>query len=167
MDKAYFETLSRYHRWAYGRLYDEVDRLPEGQYFASRKLFFDSIHGTLNHLLLVERLWMGRLTGNPVEFNGLDDELIKAAVPLRDAIFEQCDAWDDYIERLDASALEQDVEYRNTRGDVLAFPLGLLLAHVFNHATHHRGQISAALTQSGLPAPVMDIPYYLMEESSR
>lgn len=164
MDKAYLQTMARYNRWAYERLYNEIDRLPEGQYFADRGLFFRSIHGTLNHLLLAERLWLGRFVGDPPVFNGLDEELVEAMVPLRDAIFEQCSAWDAYIDALDPELLERDLAYRNTRGQELAFPLKFLLAHVFNHASHHRGQVSTALTQSGLPAPVMDLVYFMMEE---
>ena len=167
MELHYFSTLARYHRWAYGKLYDQVDRLPEGQYFESRGLFFDSIHGTLNHLLLAERIWMGRFIGEPYAFNGLDDELLEAAVPLRDAMFEQCDKWDAFVDSLAASDLDADVRYRNTQGTELAFPLEYLLGHVFNHATHHRGQVSAVLTQSGLPAPVMDLPFFLIEEARK
>lgn len=165
MDKEYFATLARYHRWASEQLYDQVDRLPEGQYFASRRLFFDSIHGTLNHILLADRIWYGRFVGKPFKLSGLDQELVEAMVPLRDEIFEQCARWSAFVEELDGERLDQPLSYTDTQGREHSYPLKFLLAHVFNHATHHRGQVSAALTQAGLPAPVMDLPYFLMEEA--
>lgn len=167
MDKAYFETLARYHRWACEQLYDQVDRLTDGQYFQQRRLFFGSVHGTLNHILLAERIWHGRFIDKPYAITGLDQELVAGRVPLRDAIFEQCTAWDKYLADLEPGAPDRELSYVNTHGRKFSYPLKLLLAHVFNHATHHRGQVSAALTQAGLEAPAMDIPYFLIEESGQ
>jgi uncharacterized damage-inducible protein DinB len=138
-----------------------------GSIFQQRRLFFGSVHGTLNHILLAERIWHGRFIDKPHAFTGLDQELVTGRVPLRDAIFEQCTTWDIYLAGLGPDALDRELRYTNTHGRAFAFPLKLLLAHVFNHATHHRGQVSAALTQAGLEAPVMDIPYFLIEESAR
>src|SRR5690606_17438558 len=61
--RKYFPILARYHRWAYGRLYERIDELGDADYHADRGLFFRSIHGSLNHLLLVDRLWLQRLEG--------------------------------------------------------------------------------------------------------
>ena len=165
MDKAYFLELAGYHRWAYERLYEQVDRLTEGAQREDRGLFFRSVHGTLNHLLLVERLWHGRMIRKPYAVTGLDQEIEANPTALRDGIFRQCDVWDDYIAGLDGDALLENLDYTSTKGEAHSMPLRFLLAHVFNHATHHRGQISTALTQAGLAAPVMDIPYYLAEKS--
>lgn len=162
MSKEYFETLSRYHFWAFERLYDQVDRLSDGQYRQDRGMFFRSVHGTLNHILLAERIWLGRFTGKPYEVTGLDQELEQERTQLRDAIFEQCELWEEYIGGLTGKAIEAPLRYTNTKGQEFEFPLSLLLGHVFNHATHHRGQASTALTQAGLEAPVMDLPYFLI-----
>jgi uncharacterized damage-inducible protein DinB len=49
----------------------------------------------------------------------------------------------------------------------MSLPFAATLAHVFNHGTHHRGQISAALTAMGQPAPELDLVFLLQEESTR
>lgn len=163
MNTEYFKTLAAYHRWAYEKLYDQVDRLSDGQYHLDRAMFFDSIHGSLNHLLLADRIWYGRFIDKPFELTGLDQELEEERTRLRDAIFDQCDTWEQYIAGLTESDLASELKYRNTKGRTLEMPMVYLLGHVFNHATHHRGQVSTALTQAGLEAPVMDLPYFLME----
>ncbi len=162
MNSAYFRTLSAYHRWAFERLYNQVDRLSDGQYHQDRGMFFQSVHGTLNHILLVERLWHGRFVGKPYAVDGLDQELEVERTRLRDALFEQCDTWDDYIASLSETDITGILKYQNLQGRELEMPLVYLLGHVFNHATHHRGQISVALTQAGLEAPEMDLPYHLL-----
>lgn len=159
--KTHFSMLARYHRWAYDRLYERVDELDDTDYFADKGLFFGSIHGSLNHLLLVDRLWQARLEGVVTGKVDLAETLQDARRPLRDAIFTQCEQLAAFIDALDADRFDRELRYVNSAGEPAAWPFALLLAHLFNHATHHRGQISTALTQCGLDAPVMDIPYFL------
>lgn len=159
--KRHFSLLARYHRWAYGRLYERVDELGDPDYFADKGLFFGSIHGSLNHLLLVDRLWQSRLEGIATGKVNLAEELHAARDPLREAIFSQCDALIAFVDQLDESRFDAEWRYVNSAGEPAAWPFASLLSHLFNHATHHRGQISTALTQSGREAPVMDIPYFL------
>lgn len=159
--RQHFSTLARYHRWAYGRLYERVDELDDADYFADKGLFFSSVHGSLNHLLLVDRLWQSRLEGVATGKVNLAEELFAARRPLRDAIFAQCERLAVFVDGLNESLFDREWHYVNSAGESAAWPFSLLLTHLFNHATHHRGQISTALTQYGLDAPVMDIPYFL------
>ena len=61
--KGYFQQLAKYNQWANGRLYAAVLELPNELYRKPTGVFFGSLHGTLNHLLLTDRLWLKRLTG--------------------------------------------------------------------------------------------------------
>lgn len=162
----YFSMLARYHRWAYGRLYDKVDLVGDADYHADLGLFFGSIHGTLNHLLLVDRLWQDRLRGVKTGKVNLAEEIETGRQALKDAIFAQCERFVADVDETSESTLDADMPFVNSKGESHAFPRGLLLAHVINHATHHRGHVSAALTRLGVEAPVMDIPYFLIEQKA-
>jgi uncharacterized damage-inducible protein DinB len=58
-------TMARYNRWMNERLYECCSRLPDEARKRDMGAFFKSIHGTLNHLLLADRVWLGRFTGKP------------------------------------------------------------------------------------------------------
>lgn len=161
--RTYFSMLARYHRWAYGRLYKSVDEVDDAGYFADRALFFRSIHGSLNHLLLVDRLWLQRLEGRPTGKVNLAEELETERRALRDGIFAQCEAFIAFVDALDEDAFDRELSYVSSDGEPFTRPRAPLIAHIVNHATHHRGQVSAALTQAGVDAPVMDLPYFLAE----
>ncbi|PIQ44188.1 MAG: damage-inducible protein DinB [Gammaproteobacteria bacterium CG11_big_fil_rev_8_21_14_0_20_46_22] len=152
--------LANYHRWAYQALYQIVDQLPDASYRKDLGLFFKSIHGTLNHLLLVDRLWLSRFVGNTIKVDHLDQELVRDREQLKSELDQQAIRWIDFIEALDLRALPENLDYTNTKGIQSTVPYEKALYHVFNHGTHHRGQISTALTKLGCEAPVMDLIYF-------
>lgn len=162
----YFSLLPRYHRWAYGRLYERVAELAEPDYFADRGLFFKSVHGSLNHLLLVDRLWLDRLRGIRTGKVDLAAELVRDRGALRQAIFDQCEAFIEFMDNVDVAHIAGDVDYVSSKGEALTMPFAPLAAHIVTHATHHRGQISTVLTQAGIQAPVMDLPYFLLDSTN-
>jgi uncharacterized damage-inducible protein DinB len=158
-------TFARYNRWANGRLATAVAALDEEAYRADRGLFFGSIHGTLNHLLAADRLWFHRLTG---EVEGdlpttLDQILFAARAELLAARAREDARIVAFAQSLDASRLAGVFSYRNMAGATFTQPLAPVLAHVFNHQTHHRGQVHAALTGLDEPAPALDLIYFLRE----
>lgn len=161
MHAAYFSMLARYHRWASARLYARVDELDDAAYAADCGLYFRSIHRSLNHILLVDRLWQKRLAGETTGRVDLAEELETDRQRLRDAVFAQCDAFIAFVDALDEARFDSPLSYVSSKGEPFTQPFAALLAHIVNHATHHRGQISTALTQFGIEAPVMDIPYFL------
>lgn len=162
--KAYFSMLARYHRWAYGRLYERVNEVRDADYFADRQLFFGSIHKSLNHLLLVDRLWLTRLRGEPTGKVNLAEELETGRADLERALFAQCDAFIAYTNNLAEEKIDAEIDYVSSTGEPFTMSLAPLIAHIVNHGAHHRGQISAALTKAGIEAPVMDIPYFLIAQ---
>ena len=147
--KLHFSMFAAYNRWANERLYVAAATLPEADYRANRGAFFGSLHGTLNHLLVGDRIWMRRFTGEgPVQMQ-LDeilfDNLGSLAVERRDED-ERIIA---YIAGLGERELAGSLTYRTIVNPTdITQPLARALAHFFNHQTHHRGQAHALITMA-------------------
>ncbi|MET1078665.1 MAG: DinB family protein [Pseudomonas sp.] len=159
----HLRQLLRYHGWAYRRLIDSLQRLEATAYQAPCGLFFGSPHGTLNHLAVADRIWLARVRGEPAPFTRLDAEVATDLAGVRDFIAEGIAGWQAWLQARDDHGLSQVLTYRNSRGDAFSRVLADVLLHLVNHGSHHRGQISAALTSLGQPAPVLDYIYFLNE----
>lgn len=164
--RTYFATLGRYHVWAHGRLLQALQPMSDLDYHADQGLFFRSVHRTLNHLLLVDLLWHGRLTGQPFAVSGLDQELVKERDRLAEEMQHQAEVLRDLTAGLDETRIGMINVYTDTEGNRRESPLALQLGHAFNHATHHRGQVTAVITRLGFEAPVLDLPYFVTEDSA-
>lgn len=164
LQRDYFATLSRYHVWADRKLLESLSPISDADYHSDQGLFFRSIHRTLNHLLLVDLLWHGRLTGKPFAVSGLDQELVKERGRLGEEMLRQAGVLRDLVSGLDEARIGMINAYLDTEGNRREFPLALQLAHAFNHATHHRGQVTAVITRLGHESPVLDLPYFLAED---
>ena len=79
----YFRSFARYNQWANRRLYGACAGLPEAEYMKPRASFFGSLHATLNHILVGDRVWMGRLTGHDPGIRALDQMLYGDLAGLR------------------------------------------------------------------------------------
>ncbi|NQD94186.1 DUF664 domain-containing protein [Pseudomonas sp. CrR25] len=158
---AHLDRLLAYHGWAYRRLQDSLQALDESQYRAPCGLFFGSIHGTLNHLAVADRIWLARLRRQPPPFARLDAEAATERHPLADYLQDGVQAWRQELAPYDDATLLQTLAYRNMRGEAQSKPIADLVLHLVNHGSHHRGQISAALTAAGHAAPVLDYLYFL------
>jgi len=162
----HFATLARYNAWATRRLLDAVAQLPEADYRRDVGLFFRSIHGTLNHLLVGEQLlWFPRFAEGVSPRLALDNEAEPDRARLAQRLTEGTARWAPLIASWPAGRFDGVLSYTTTRGEPAALPFAATLTHVFNHGTHHRGQITAALTALGQPCPVIDLVYMLQEES--
>ncbi|MEM6623633.1 MAG: DinB family protein [Pseudomonadota bacterium] len=157
------QTLSQYNRWRNASLYGAADTLTAAERLADRGAFWGSIEATLNHILWGDRMWLWRFgAGDPPRnktiegmlTEGGDWDSLKVARQRQDAAIA---AWAETIEQaqLDGSmtffsvAVNQELT-RNT---------GLLVMHMFNHQTHHRGQVHAMLTAAGAKPDDTDIPF--------
>jgi len=166
--KTYFLTLARYGEWATRKLYAQVDALPEADYRRDAGLFFKSVHGTLNHLLVAERLiWFRRFAEGVSPQLALNAEVETDRTRLRERLFEAASAWAPLIDALPAERFAEPLHYTSTKGVAQSLPFDATLGHVFNHGTHHRGQITAALTAMGQACPELDLVWMLQEESRR
>jgi uncharacterized damage-inducible protein DinB len=163
-DLDYFRTFGRYNQWANRRLYAACTQLSEAEYLKRRPVFFGSIHATLNHILVGDRLWLGRFTGHPAtHIKSLDQILYPEFAGLRVAREAEDAAIINFVDGLDEPTLNSTLRYKSMEGEALAFPLRLLVGHYFNHQTHHRGQAHAQLSQTQVPPPELDLLLYLRE----
>jgi uncharacterized damage-inducible protein DinB len=159
-DLAYFRLLADYNRWANQRLYDAAASLTPEAYFQPRPAFFKSIHGALNHLLVADRIWLGRIVGQPVDYK-LDQILFHDLLGLRTARSAEDDRLANIVGSMDDARLAGDLVYKNTRGDAFTTPMRIVLGHMFNHETHHRGQVHDLLTQTDVPPPELDMIFFV------
>lgn len=163
----HFSQLARYNQWATDRLLDAVAAVSEEDYRRDVGLFFRSIHGTLNHLLVGEYLlWFVRFAEGRSPGLALDAEAEPDRLQLAQRLREGAARWAPLLATWPAERWEGDLAYTTTKGEVVSMPFTATLAHVFNHSTHHRGQITAALTALGHACPVLDLIYFLRAEQA-
>lgn len=164
MDIAYFRTFARYNAWANRRLYDACGTLAPEEYMRPRASFFGSIHATLNHLLVGDRLWMGRLASRPaMEIRSLDQILCADFASLRTAREAEDAGLIAFLDGRSDAWLDGALDYRNMAGEMHRDPLRVVMAHVFNHQTHHRGQVHGLLSQTEVKPPSLDLLYFIRE----
>jgi uncharacterized damage-inducible protein DinB len=157
-----FGALARYNAAANRRLYAACATLDDKALRQDRGAFFGSIWGTLNHLMVVDRLWLTRFAGGDAPSTDLDAILFDDF----DALATARVAMDARIERFAAaltpSFLAGSIRYASLQGNRVEDPVTVLLLHFFNHQTHHRGQVHALLSQAGLAdPPVLDLQHLL------
>lgn len=163
----HFQHQAAYHVWATDRLLIEhVKPLPEADYRADAKLFFRSIHGTLNHLLVAERIWQPRFMAGTSPRLALNAEVFTERAPLLAELQAASRRWGDWLATLSPADLDDDLHYTRTDGQQALVPQAATLGHVFNHGTHHRGQITAALTALGHEAPELDWVRQLQQQKN-
>jgi uncharacterized damage-inducible protein DinB len=160
----HFPLLARFNAWVNGRLYDTVAQLSDADYRKDRGAFFGSIHNTLNHLLVVDRLWVGRIAGTDPGIRALDQILYDDFDALRVARRTEDERLIAFVDGLDEAALRRMVAYRLVDGTARETRCDLILLTLFNHQTHHRGQVHAMLTQAGVVPPPLDAIFYLAEQ---
>lgn len=158
MSPEHANMMARYNRWINENLYAVCADLTDEERKADLGLFFRSIHGTLNHLLLADKLWLGRFTHEPFEVQGLDQELFADFRALRDARAETDGVILEWTAGLTEAGLAGELYYRSASNPAPRHcPLWIAVTHFFNHQTHHRGQLTAALSQSGRDYGVTDL----------
>jgi uncharacterized damage-inducible protein DinB len=166
MDRHDFVAFAKYNHWANARLYDACALMPEAAYFAPRPAaFFGSLHGTLNHILVGDRAWMCRMIGEGPDPDSLDQELYPAFAPLRQARGAEDKRILDFVSDLAPAALDREIAYRTLLGEDHVNPLRQLLAHLFTHQAHHRGQAHALIKDAGGSPPALDLIYCLREKA--
>jgi uncharacterized damage-inducible protein DinB len=160
----HFRSLARYNRWANARLYDAAALLTGAQFNENRGAFFGSMKGTLNHLLVTDRIWMNRFTGGGPTYDRLDLVLFEDLAALRAARGAEDERIVAFVEGIGDAGFDGVFRYtRVSSPEKFEQPLGPALAHFFNHQTHHRGQAHAILTGLTGRAPELDLLYYQRE----
>jgi uncharacterized damage-inducible protein DinB len=161
----HFQMLARYNTLANRRVYESCSQLTDAERKRSRPAFFKSIHGTLNHIMVDEalcasfasRIWLTRFEGKEIPSTGLDAILYEDFDELREARIAEDERIEAFASGLIEEFLASTITYRNNAGNIHTDPVNLLVAHFFNHQTHHRGQIHDMLTQTEIAPPVLDM----------
>jgi uncharacterized damage-inducible protein DinB len=161
IDPAYVQRMARYNRWQNENLYGVADRLSEDERRRERAAFFGSIQKTLSHLLWGDRIWMSRFTDVPRPPGAIPDSV--SLYPEWERLRRDRQAFDavivDWADGLDQAWLDGDLTwYSGGAKRELTKPKWLLVTHMFNHQTHHRGQVHCMLTQAGGKPHDTDLP---------
>lgn len=166
--KKHFRMFAAYNRWANRALYASAARLDDDDYRLDLGAAFGSVHRTLNHILVADRIWMKRFTGEGDAPRALDtiiadDFALLAAA--RESEDERIVVW---IDDIADAALAGRFTY-TTVADLRTVSQrhAPALAHFFNHQTHHRGQAHALLTRLGQPSTPLDLIYFQRDPEGR
>ncbi len=164
-------AYARYNRWMNDKLYglaaplsDEVRKRDDGA-------FFKSLHGTFNHLLVTDRIWLSRFKSTPLPegdwgpggIRSLDQELYADFDELRQERAKTDDELSAWVSELTPERIAAPLVYLR-RGQEQSMPLWWGVTTVFNHHTHHRGQITTLLSQQGIDPGVTDMVAMLRAE---
>ena len=173
MSSEWLGASARYNRWMNDKLYGLAATLSDEVRRRDLGAFFRSIHGTFNHLLVADRVWLSRFKGvsAPDGFmapgiRSLDQELYLDFEDLRRQRALTDDELSAWVSELSPEQLAAPLVFKR-RGQRLESPLWWVVAHVFNHQTHHRGQITTLFTQLGHDPGVTDLYAMLREEAAR
>jgi uncharacterized damage-inducible protein DinB len=163
-------ALARYNRWMNDKVYASAALLGDEERKRDRKAFFKSIHATMNHLLVGDRIWIGRLTGVAAPagqladgVRALDQELFADFAALRADRRRVDDAIAAWAETVPEAELAGQIRYVSG-GRAREYPLWWAAMQMFNHQTHHRGQITTLLVQAGQDPGSTDLIAMLIEE---
>lgn len=167
-----YRRLAEYNAWMNDTLYESCSLLSDEQRKRDLGAFFRSIHGTLNHLLMVDHAWLLRFThdferyaprdpaGHALRLTSLDQVLYEDFFALREQRRVTDRLLEDWVASLDEWGLDRIVEYKSSQGPVRS-PLWWLMSHLFNHQTHHRGQVTTLVKQLGRDPGTTDLIWML------
>lgn len=154
-----FNRMTRYNRWMNERLLQTCSQLSDAERKRDRGAPFGSIHGVWNHLLVCDRLWLARFQRAPLLYSRLDEEICADWSELQTQRALTDDAIDAYIASLTLENLDSTLHFVSlSNPQPRQLPLWVAVQHLFNHQTHHRGQITALMEQAGLDCGVTDLP---------
>ena len=167
--KSHFELMAQYNQWMNTSLFSALSGLEPLEISKDRGAFFGSILGTLNHILVGDTIWLKRFTAHPTNFTALQaineltlpaslSEIIHSDIVSLKSARENIDF---VITNFTKEASEEDFDYNlaytNTKGKTYKKQFGHLVQHLFNHQTHHRGQVSTLLNQQGIDIGSTDL----------
>lgn len=163
-----FRLFAAYNRWANTRLYNAASGLGEEAYRRDCGAFFKSMHGTLNHVLVADRIWMKRFTGEGEHPDTLDAVLFEDFDELREAREVEDARIITWVKSLDEAAVGGEFTFTPiTTPGTLTQKLAPCVSHFFNHQTHHRGQAHMILSVLGHEPPSLDLIYFTRTDEGK
>jgi len=156
----HFELMAQYNRWMNRNLYAVCAGIPDAERRKDLGAFFRSVHGTLNHILYADKAWMGRFIKEPFSVKLMGQDLYGDFAELKEERENTDQAIIEWAARLEPAWLDEPLQYRsNVDGNTRVLPAWILVTHMFNHQTHHRGQATTLMKQLGHDPGVTDIPW--------
>lgn len=160
--KSHFVVQADYQHWANEVMFTSLDYFQPEVIGSDQGLFFNSIHHTVDHLLLVSQSWLARLQGEPLSvnykvINNPDWRELKMAMRRET---RKLQGW---LEAQPLEFFDSQIEFTGSEGKRYVMWTRDALTHLFTHYAHHRGQVSAVITRLGAPCPEMDFVYYRRE----
>jgi len=161
--------MARYNRWMNDTLVEAAGSLPESELLADQGAFFGSIMGTLNHLMVGDIIWLKRFATHPANFHSLHPlEMMTKPAALNTALYDDLEAFAverqgldiiicEWCEEMEELHLDHNLHYSNMAGVQSCKRFGFLVQHLFNHQTHHRGQLTTLLSQKGVDVGITDL----------
>jgi len=163
----HFKRFAAYNCWANQRLFDAAAQLTAEQYKKDCGVAFQSMQGTLNHILIGDTVWMSRFEDVDHDIKGLDQMLHEDHADLTTARRQMDQRIISYVATLDQTLLDSDFTYSPiTLPDPVTMQLNVALSHLFNHQTHHRGQAHGVLTNITGEAPPLDLIYFQIDSQT-
>ncbi|MCI5077198.1 DinB family protein [Oricola sp.] len=163
--RTHYRMFAAYNRWANGRLFDAAELLSEEEWDRDVGAYFGSMCGTLNHILVADRIWMHRFTGTGETHRVLADLPHPQFGALRTERGRMDERIVDWVETLSEETLAGLFSYVPvTSPKEVTQALSPALAHFFNHQTHHRGHAHMILSVLGHEPPSLDLIYFLRTE---
>ena len=156
-----FQFLANFNAWANTKIFSSCKELDGTEYKKDRGAFFSSIHGTLNHLLVVDRAYISRIEGKDHGLKSLDQILYENLFQLEEARIKEDKRLVDLINNLSEESIHKEITYNGFETGKNTHTINTILITMFNHQTHHRGQIHNMLSQAGIKPPQIDIPDFI------
>lgn len=156
----YCQLLARYNHWMNERLYAVVSEFSAEERSRDRGAFFGSMHRTLNHILWGDRVWLARFTGQTYSVPAFGADMVADFSELARERTATDTAILDWTGQLPAAWLAGTLEYRSASDGRLRHLANWIAAtHMFQHATHHRGQVATLVRQAGKDVGTTDLPW--------
>jgi len=173
----YFHTMANYNHEANNAMFSIIEGLPEETRKRNVRSYYHSIDGIINHIYNSDLLWLVRIKARFPHFASLDASVLdktpenlhaslfpdfgalRSGRTVLDGIFIQLSA------EVDEGVLQKVLDYHNTRGEAKRYILWETMIHIFNHQTHHRGQIAEILDELGTTNDYSNVISYLSEPS--
>lgn len=161
IDSNYCKHFARYNRWQNQSIYAAAEKLDDATRNRNMGAFFKSIHATLNHLLVGDRLWLSRFDGIPSGITALDELLYGEFDEMKKQRAFTDDRMDRFVASVTAEQIASSLTFRRLSGnqDEVTMRFEICLMQYFNHGTHHRGQVTTLLMQCGVDPGATDLPW--------